>query len=261
MMKLYELFVRLGKLIMEVHEGTSTAIGTTTTLVDTNSVFHSDFYQDGTLILDHATYGGAYRVAGNNTAGVITFSPALAAACPTATPYAIMPKTFTLVEMRQAVNWILESTKYMLTDITLQGDGSTEEFTLPSGVTHDVRRVEIAQNTSAPYNWYRHQAWEIVNGSLVFLQKPPGSNIIRVHYAGYHEPLDDDDDDVPITIDTQHLLWASAAYLYRKLYDRTKEDNPEKTNLLNEARIKEEAAKNAGGPFLLPRDPIVWRAV
>jgi len=250
-MKFYEAALKLARITMEVFDGTTTAKGTETTLIDENLWLNADYFIDGTLFI---------LTGSNNTQGVITFKPASPQPIDSGVLYCAAQGLFKINELRQALNFVLATTKYMRTDATLTASGS-EEITLPDGVTHDIRRVEIAQNTSEPYNWYRHQAWDVIDGKLVFLQKPPDSGTIRIHYVATMEEITSDDGDLPITIDSQHLTWAAAAFLYRKFYDRTKEDHPEKTNLLAEAKAREEMAKATGGPWLLPRDPIIWRSI
>jgi len=258
-MYVYEMLLKVAKMMMDVHEGSIPAAGTTTTITDTKLKYPADYFKDGTLWLTSGTYVGAYRVIGQTEGGLITFDTTLAAGPAINTTYAIAPSTFSLADMKQALNWVLEDSRYMLndaTDVTLE---NTEEYDLPTGVTHDVRRVEIATSTSAPYGWYKHKAWEIVNGKLIFMRFIPNSGMpIRYHYVGNMEALSALTTEIPITIDSNHLKWKTIAWLYRKYYDKTKEDHPEKTNLLTEAKmLAEMAAGSAGEPYLLPRDPIM----
>ena len=173
--------------------------------------------------------------------------------------YSIAPSDFTLAQIRQAINTVLEESRYMLTNSTLNCLANTEEYALPTGVTQDVRRVEIATSNAAPYGWYPHRAWEVVNGYLKFLRwVPSGTNPIRIHYVGNLTALAALTTAIPITIDTNHLKWKTIAFLYKRFYDNTKGDHPEKQALLEEARMQaERAAGAAGEPFLLPRDPIM----
>lgn len=257
-MYLYEMALQIAKKMMEVGEGVTTAVGTVSTITDTKLKYPADYFKDGTLWLV-GTYAGAYRVISNTEGGLITFDATLAGNPVISTVYAIAPKTFSLNEIKQAVNTVLEESRYMQTNSTLVVLENTEEYALPTGVTQDVRRVEIATSNSAPYGWYPHRAWEVVGGYLKFLRWPPtGGNPIRLHYVGNMTALASLATAIPITIDTNHLKWRSIAHLYRKHYDKTRGDNPEKQALLEEANARaEQAAGAAGEPYLLPRDPII----
>lgn len=258
-MKVYELLLKAAELMVDVTEGTTTAEGGVSHLIDTKLGFPSDHFNNGILWITSGTYIGVYRVKANNAEGRITIDSTLAAACPASVTYSIAEGTFPLARMKQAMNWVLDDTQYMLVDKTLTSVASQEEYDLPTGVTNQVRRVEIATKTTEPYGWYRHRCWDIVEGKLVFMGEIPGGGMpIRIHYVDKLDTIAAYTTEIPITVDTRHMKYGIAAWLYRQYYRMTKEDHPEQTNLLNEARVNYENAKaQANVPYLLPRDPFI----
>jgi hypothetical protein len=255
----YELLLKIARVMMEVYESTTSAEGTTASILDTKNKYQSDFFNDGTLwILSEVetTFEemGAYRVKGQ-AQGVITIDDTFAAACPASIKYAVAPADFSLQQMQQAVSQVLSSTRYMLTNKLQSTAENTEEYTLPTGVTKDVRRVEIATNSTEPYGWYKHPAWDIINGKLVFLRAIPGGGfLMRYHYVDYLAEMETLTSEIPITIDTQHLMWAAIGELYEKFFDRTRGENNEKTQRMTAALSR---ANAAGAPYIMPRDPII----
>lgn len=258
-MKVYELLLKATELMVDVKEGTTTAQGGTTYLIDTDLRFPSDHFNDGVIFITSGTYVGAYRVKANNTQGRITIGTTLAGAVPASVTYSIAEGIYSMARLKQAMNWVLDDTEYMLTDKTETTVDDTEEYDLPTDVTQQVRRVEIATSTSEPYKWYTHRCWDIVNGKLVFMGDiPDGGYLIRIHYVSKLDTITTLTADIPITVDTRHLKYAVVAWLYRQYYRRTEEDHPSDTNLLNEAKLNWEMAKGqAGVPYILSRDPFI----
>jgi len=255
-MKVYELLQQVAEMMVDVHIGTTTAEGGTTYLIDTSLRFPSDHFNDGILWITSGTYVGAYRVKANNTQGRITIDTTLAGAVPASVTYAIAEGIYPLERMKQAMNWVLDDSQYMVLDTSLTTTDDTESYALPSGVTRDVRRVEIATETDAPYKWFKHKAWDIIDDDLVFLDHlPEGGYTIRLHYVGYQDTISSLTADIPITVDTRHLKYKIIAWLYRQYFRQTKKDHPEQTDLLTEAAENASiAAERAGEPYLLPRD-------
>jgi len=72
-MYLYELALQVAKAMMDVHEGTATEVGTSTTLVDDELKYPADYFKGGTLWIKTGNNIGAYRVVSNTPDGEIKF--------------------------------------------------------------------------------------------------------------------------------------------------------------------------------------------
>ena len=119
------------------------------------------------------------------------------------------------IDMVDAINIALSEIGYVTkVDETLAVVDNQTEYTLPSGVT-DVVRVQIADSSTADYDYTTCFNWREVDGSLYFPSELgyDAGNTIRIYYNDIHDDVADDtdtvDDDIPIP-----LLVAIAAYRY-----------------------------------------------
>ena len=121
-------------------------------------------------------------------------------------------------DMIDAINIALSEIGHITqvdTSSTVAND--TTEYALPTGV-YNVVRVEVANSSSADYDYTKVFNWHEVNGYLYFTDELGFSsgNTIRIYYNAPHDDVTDDTDtisnDIPIP-----LLVAEARYQYEHI--------------------------------------------
>jgi len=200
---------------MDVVEGVATG-GSTTTLADTVLLanYPSDHFNNGRLWIKSGAHAGEiYTVTDfTTTTGVVAFA-AVTGAIVTGVRYAIARNSYPWDQIVSAIERALASTRVTGLNSTLAGDGTTLEFTLPSGV-YDVKRVEF-ENTgnsrkSISYHWK-----ETHDGKLRFDYgyAPNDGETIHVYYRIAHAELTAYNVAISNEINVEWLKWAAAQEL------------------------------------------------
>lgn len=88
-----------------------------------------------------------------------------------------------------------------------------EFYVLPIGVSN-IKKVFIASNSSAPYNWQENTGWFEENGSLYFDMEQPSiaGMMIRLYYELPHTSLVNDTDAIIDSIHPDLVMWTAAHY-------------------------------------------------
>jgi hypothetical protein len=257
-MKLREMMLAAARLVMDTCDGTTTATGTSTTLKDSALLHQNDYFKNGTLWITSGTYSGLVAlVTFQDGEGNITFTPAAGGVIASGVTYSIAPATFNRSALKIAGNMAMISEEYMLKDDTLTTVATQEEFTLPTGVKN-IRRVQIATATAAPYKWETNFGWEELNGTLIFdTWAAPGASgfKIRIWYVGVPTEIAEATE-INTGIDLDHMMWKTVEKLWRDVLEMKNRDVPVAPDLFNEAKANIEMAKTrAGAMTTIARDP------
>jgi len=255
MARLLDLMLDIARSVGIAREGTTSATGTTTSIVDANLRAPAETYQGGTLFILSGTYDGAVKViTQHGSGGKITFSGAVAGAVPSGVSYAVTLPKYPYHLLRQTAIRAIQKRTITMHDDTLVTVANQEEYTLPAGVG-DVRKVLISSNTSDPHDFQPSFFWSVSEGKLIFTSPPSTAGmVIRLVYAGKHASIADGAD-IDQAVDYEYALWAGVVDIYRWMMNNTGKDNPEIVELLNEAKVNEDMA--AGRAASVPaRAPI-----
>jgi hypothetical protein len=216
MTTLLDISLKITKEVQDVIEGTATG-GSTTTLVDTAlGTLPNDHFNNGRLWIKSGTHADKiFQVTDFTTStGTVTFA-AVTGAIAAGVRYAIARNAYPWDQVVSAIQRALESTWVTGIDSTLEGDGQTLEFTLPTGV-YDIKRVEFS-DPAQPHTGVRNSThWkETSTGKLRFDYgyAPIDGYTIHVHYRDQHAELTDYTVVISNEINIEWLKWAAAQEL------------------------------------------------
>ena len=132
--------------------GAATA-GATTSLTDTAYLTQPDqWFDKGTLWILSGTHAGKILLVTGHRSNALTFASLGATAIAAGNRYAVARAFYPFERIKQAVMQALDDTYIDAEDATLTGDGTTLEFTLPTGV-YNVKEVWIENPASASDNF------------------------------------------------------------------------------------------------------------
>lgn len=238
MTTLFDALLGTAQLVGMTRSGTATALGTTSTLVDTTLMDTSDSYNGGTLFLTASSL--TRRITDYaQTSGTITFTPV--ATAPASGSY------YTVTNMRredivQAINQALRQIGAVTSiNDTLDVIENTQEYTLPAGVSNVVR-ISIANRVDDPVEYHRTYHWREFGGKLYIdtpIQQPAG-NTIRLYYNTPPAQVNADADVISDLIDVNRLTWTAAYHFFRNRIAIEGNIDPRVNMLLDEARGKAE---------------------
>ena len=217
MTTLLDISLKVAKEVMDVIEGTATG-GSTTTLADTALLasLPNDHFNNGRLWIKSGTHASEiYTVTDfTTTTGVVTFA-AVTGAIDAGVRYAIARNSYPWDQIVSAIQRALDSTWVTGIDSTLEGDGETLEFTLPTGV-YDVKRVEFSDTAVTNGGRKNSTHWhETSTGTLRFDYgyAPIDGYTIHVYYRDQHAELTDYSVVISNEINVEWLKWAAAQEL------------------------------------------------
>ncbi len=233
--------------------------GSTTTLIDSLMVEPDQFFNNGTLFFLSGVLIGKSVVITDWDETTKTFLFATQTnAVAAGVRYAVAESRYPREAMVQAINQalgelgpLLQRNEALLTVV------DQAEYTLPAGVS-DVKRVQFANETTAPYQWEApHHWWMEWNGKLIFDESHlPDENdlLIRVWYEAKHADVYLDADVISDAIHINRLAWTAAwlAALNRTgLAENSEPHAKEVAGIANQMRIMQ-----ARHPiYSMPRDP------
>lgn len=212
-----DMALKVAKEVMDVIEGTATG-GSTTTLADTALLAGQpdDHWIGGRLFIKSGTHAGeVYSITDSaTTTGVITFA-AVVGAIAAGVRYSIIRNSYPFDQILSALQRALDQTWVTGIDSTLEGDGETLDFTLPTGV-YDVKRVEF-EDTAVTHGGRKNSThWrETSTGKLRFDYgyAPIDGYTIHVYYRDQHAEITDASVTINNEINVEWLKWASAQEL------------------------------------------------
>ncbi len=215
--------------------GTATG-GTTSTLIDTAREEPADFWQGGTLFVFTGDNADLIEQVYYSNGSEIGINTTLTDAIVAGDEYGLVQPKFNLNLLKQAANNAITSDRALNTDETLVVVADQEAYILPTGVGN-VKRVEIANNSAAPYDYEINYYWHEANGKLYFdVDKLPSDvgNKIRVWYMGLRSALAVTAE-LPEDITYEWALWQTVVNLWRFYLQQVEKDDPIAMEMLNEA--------------------------
>ena len=219
MATLFSATLDLAKILGSVMESTSSAAGSTTTLVDTAMPRNpppDDAFNYGTLWFISGALAGKTAIVTDwvNTTKTFTFATQTAASG-SGSRYAFLDRDYPRDVLRQAVNTALQTIGRVLdvyTNATFVTVANQEDYTLPTDV-YNVRQVELATSASAPYYYQKHYHWSEIDGVIRFKSgyaPTHAGDLIRLTYAIQPDELDDDATEISDYIHPDLLKWTAA---------------------------------------------------
>lgn len=272
MATLFAATLELSKILQNTVEGTATA-GTTDGITDVKRPEYADYFDDGTIwILDGANANVSASIK-DWIPTLFTFTlPLGAGAIAPDTRYAAAPADYPRHVLIQAINQALAEMRTLRHNTALTTVADQEDYDLPAGV-YNLRRVEIAENLTAPYEYTPHYNWrELTVGTVETVETPVDladhklrfdvshvpeldGYIIRLTYAPDVAAVTADTDTISEVINQDRLKWLAATYALRWKIGTLGGDQPDKSARLSEAIVNaERMAGRYTGPSTQP-DP------
>ena len=257
MTTLFDATLELARFCSDCISGTATG-GSTSGIVDSNLTAPADKYVNGTAFITSGSAMSQTAFIESQMEDAVDFRDALTASIQAGNTYTLAMSTFPLYRLQEAVNASISHILVQKQDQTLTVSNTTNIYTLPTGVS-DVRRVEVAAQTVAPYYFSPIYSWvecagtlEVTGGIAIEDYLMP----IRLTYAAEHGPVTGAAIIDPV-ISPDYIKAAGAVYLWRNILQRTHKDNPIAMDMLNEAKAMEAAEKMRTDRltrFVQPRD-------
>lgn len=146
---------------------------------------------------------------------------------------------FKMRDFVSAINVVLSLYPITDTDSTLDYDKTLSEYTIPYGVTNDIRRVEIYRDELVGQeHWEIYPYWCVNNGKLIFYGAPyryTDDNPIRITYVRNHGRVSYNDD-VDSAVRKDYVRYMAYLNLYRAQIQKRHKDNPISVDMFNEAK-------------------------
>ena len=195
---LFDIMLRVYDDLGELRYGIATG-GSGTTLVDSGLGGSDDDWNQGTVFIveaDAAAPEGQYAEVTDyaQSSGTLTFSSSgidgISSAPAAADEYALASNKFPLDKMRGMVNRSLSRLAFETTDESLTTAANTKEYTFPAVAVDAMRRVYIAQtSTASNEGWVQMFNWYQEGNTLIFRQQPVTGKTIKLKYMGAHTRL------------------------------------------------------------------------
>jgi hypothetical protein len=234
-------------------EGTATG-GSTTTLIDTARTEPDDQFTNGTIWFISGNNIGKSAIISSWSLTAHTFTFATLLACAAGDLYAVSSPDYPRYALIQAVNRVLTRTYLDKTDVTLVTVADQEEYSLPAGV-NDIRRVEIAENNAAPYDYVPHYNWREIEGKLRFdidFVPDTAGYKIRLTYVTPQAALSSDTTAFDTRITLEWLAWQAAVILFRQRIRKTEGKESYILALYNDAMNMSRMQESP--PHVIPKD-------
>ncbi len=263
--------LRVAELITRIRTGVSTAAGTTTTLVDSALTEPADFWNGGLLwFLTGALVGKTAQISDYALAGTTLTFPAQTQAPGAGSAYALANLEYPRAALVSAINTALvEMGSLPNEDTSLSTVADQEEYDLPAGVS-DVRKVEIATATAAPYRYFEHRYWQEVPSGHLRIDPdyfPDSGYTIRLTYQAPHAAVALDADLISAYLPIEHLAYKAAVIAMRERIRVIGKDKPLLLEQYQElAALAERQASEHPIPYIprrpryasLPPDETLW---
>lgn len=261
MATVFDIALNVARRVRPIYTGKASAAGTTTTLIDTvNRAEEDDRFNGQTLFVVSGDNANTIRRISDfeKSSGTITVDTAWDNASAENDQYVLaeLIKTDVFQAINAGLTEIGEVTKV---DESLSVVANQTEYTLPSGV-YDVVRVEVSEDSEAPYDYDRLFNWQEVNGKLYFKGEInyTAGRTLRVFYNAKHDAIDDAADIINTGIPIS-LITACAAYYYSLItFSNEKNSSPKEDTILQMMQTAMYEAKQRQRVRRIPRDPIYF---
>ena len=261
---LAEITKRVSRLINRHASGAATALGSTTTLIDTVGLagYPDDHFNEGTLWLTSGANAGRSRAITDfvTSTGTLTTAAFGSAVASGVTWEACDSNFVTYQDLRQAANLALQESGRIIgdPDETLETVDGQWIYDLPEGV-YDISWIEIVTNLGDDdEEMYKASHWEELHGQIRFDQgfQPDVDKVIRLFPRAFHTDLVADTDAVDSQIDSQSLVYLAARQAMRMAYKKAGKAGSETIpEWLNEAaeEAKKQMRRNRNNPLVRVR--------
>lgn len=236
----------------DVYHGVSTG-GTAASLVDNKLNFRKGKFDNGVIWILSGDNAGQWGDVISYSSGTFTLGTTFAHAIVAGVQYAVVPDAGPMNRsvLSQVVNDACRMAGMVYThDDTVTIVTSQEEYTLPAGVS-DVRRVEEATSSVAPFAWEINPYWHENGGILIFhpdhVPENPG-NKMRIWYAKEAAAVYDGG---AIVWPVRDILWLAVLNMFRYNYITTGKDKEYLDLLYSKAEIE-----NATAMRRIPNPPM-----
>ena len=211
--------------------------GTTTTLVDTNALrlTENDYFNEGTLFIlkagSAAPEGEFSKIKDfTQTSKTVTVYDALTAAPDSGDIYGIANRRFPLFLVTEKINNALYMDGYIPgEDTSLTTVAGQTEYTLPSGVSRDLRQVLVATNDDSDMNeWTPVVNFDVKKTAtgtgdlLVLSYELQAGKTLWIRYAKQHGEIRAATDELDEAIHPDRVVYAASAELLRWYRDKTR---------------------------------------
>ena len=232
MTTLFDATLALAKVIGNVRSSTTTAAGSATTVIDSTRTEAADYWNGGTLWATSGAKSGTSRKITDWDLSTFTFAiPTTTNAIGSGASYSVLYGEWPQDKLIEFINLALqEHCKVLASDITTVTVANQESYTLPTGVSN-VKRVELALNSTTPYSYAPHFGWrELGDGTIKFdtgTEPDASGHILRLWYEAPHAVLTADTDVVSVYINPERLKWEAAVNAWQWRIARAGQDRPE----------------------------------
>ena len=262
MTTLFNMVHLIGEFLSNDFVSSTATGGSGTTLVDTKRTERDEMWNGGTLLIRTSSLAGQMREIKDYDLATKTFTfDAFGAAVAAGVEYALIGPDYPKAELLRGINQALLRIGGVLRfdETTAVVDGQ-KVYSLPVGVSDDVRRIEVDTYDTAPYYTWRHYYWTVMNRQLIFDEgsEPDGDYRIRIYYNDPLSSLVDDADELPADVPQRAWYTGGVYYCLKNRLKNTRQSDSIILALLGEAeRDWLSAYRNI---TRMPRDPhlIFW---
>lgn len=225
---LNDALLALARYVLPKHAGVATS-GTTNTLTDATFVQANDQFNSGVIFFRSGSFANQYAVITNyaSPGGGFSFVDIGAPGISAGNQYeaVALHSGMNLYDMISAINQALAVCGDVMQENTaLTTVNGQESYDLPSGV-YNVKKVEIARNTTTPYRWMQSTHWHEINDDIRFESQFAyfgDSYVIRLTYLAPHDTLTDYDDVINQQVNPEWLKYTACINLMRSMANRGK---------------------------------------
>ena len=250
--------LELAKILMRVVSGTATG-GSTTTLVDTNFPWQdtsgvvpaNDYYNGGTIWFTGGDNDGISTMITDWVNATETFTFATQSdACAAGDTYSVCHREYSRFDLQDAINAALKEigdVPQQYTNAAFVTVADQINYDLPTGV-YNVKKVEIARSSSAPYDYVEHKHWREIDDDIFFDENSqPGTDdyLIRLTYCVPPTALSADSTAISDYVHIDRLKWQAAVHALRRRLQGVKTDDPIQQALMQDAQLQAEQMKRA----------------
>lgn len=205
-----DIALKVAREVTDVMDGAATA-GATTSITDTNTLRQPNQYWDvGTVWIRSGTHAGKALPILGYSGSKISFASLGAVAVAAGDRYSVIRGAYPFGQIMTAIQQALDETHVTGVDHSLTGDGTTLDFTLPTGV-YDLKRVQFKRDDV----WLLSTHWHEMSGVMRFDYgyAPTDEDEIYIYYRDQHPDLTAYSTTISDEISVEWLKYKAAEHL------------------------------------------------
>lgn len=240
------MIFQIANCLKALRRSTSTAVGTTTTLVDSRMDEPDGWFDGGSIWFLSGDLAGLSAIVTTWDLPTKTFTfPAQALAPGSGIKYAVMEKKYTREDLVQALNMaLLALGPFDEVDETLLTVANEDIYTLPVGVSH-VKRVQFATSKTEPYTWTNPYPFFSEHDGKLYLDAAhlygSADYKIRLVWEKQHADVYADADAVTDDVHPLRLAWEAAYHAALMRSGKAEQSDPttkEMIAIANQMRVE-----------------------